>query len=248
MSTALDDANLVILIALEGATGPELRRQGGVSPGVERAVGLHDARAVGVLPAAGPLVDVLGALALLDAVGYLRALLDGEPERALLAPVVGVDEAGHDGGAAERRAVLPPLKGLVAEEPVPLAVVGVPDRQVVEDGVGGVLVLEAEDVVRALESGVADRLAAAGKRLLGEPLGVAVQGLLNANTERARDLVGRVGPDVLDVVAEAVVGSVTGGLLRVELSGLPGPGTTLNRAVNRCISTSTGLTDILTRY
>ena len=233
MGTALDDANLMVLVTLEGSARAELGRQRSVSPGVERAVGLHDAGAVGVLPAAGAPVDVLGALALLDAIrGSVLTLFCREPERALLAPVVGVDEARDDGRATERRAVLPPLKGLVAQEPVPLAVVEVADRQVVEDGVGGVLVLEAEHVVLALETGVPDRLAGAREGLLGEPLGVAVESLLNADAERTGNLVGRVGPDVLDVVAEAVVGGVAGGLLRVELGGLPAPGTTLDRAVD----------------
>lgn len=79
---------------------------------------------------------------------------------------------------------------LIAEEPVPLAVVGVVHRQVVENGVGSVLVLEAENIILALESIVARRLARARKRFLDEPLGVSVEGLLDANTERSRDLVG----------------------------------------------------------
>lgn len=112
VSTALDDANLVVLVALEGTTGSELGRQGNVSPGIKGTIGLHDARAVGVLPAARPLVDVLGALALLDAVGGVGALLGGEPQRTLLAPVVGVDEARDNGGAAKRGAILPPFEAV----------------------------------------------------------------------------------------------------------------------------------------
>ena len=111
-----------------------------------------------------------------------------------------------------------------------------------ENGVGSVLVLGAENVILALESVVARRLAGARKRFLDEPLGVSVEGLLDANTERPRDLVGRVGPDVLDVVAEAVVRVVTGDLFRVELGGLPAPGAALNGTADNW-STSICLAD-----
>lgn len=41
---------------------------------------------------------------------------------------------------------MPPFEGLIAEHPVPLAVAGVVDSEVSEEGVGGVLLLEAEGV------------------------------------------------------------------------------------------------------
>jgi hypothetical protein len=59
--------------------------------------------------------------------------------------------------------------------------------------------------------------------LLLDEFGVAVQSLGQADTSRAWNLVGRVGPDVLHKVAEAVVRRVTGVLDGVELGRLPLP-------------------------
>lgn len=89
------------------------------------------------------------------------------------------------------------------------------------DRVGCVQCLKAVCIVGALEVAVA--LTVPGKLKFREPLGIPVQGLGQADSLGAGDGVGGVGPDVLDVVAELVVGVVSQRLGGVKLPRLPLP-------------------------
>ena len=107
VGAAGDEVDRVLRGALEGASRAEDGADGGVAPGVELAVGLDEALGVLDAPAAGPLVELLDRLVLLQAVAAL-----GEEQRALGLPVVDVDEARHKAGAALGAAVLPPLEAV----------------------------------------------------------------------------------------------------------------------------------------
>jgi len=181
---------------------------------------------VHVLPAVRVAIDILLSAALGDAV--LGAVGRGrEVQSALADPVVGVDEAGDDGGTIARRAVLPVAEGLVARHPKPLAGDGVAEAGVGEHGVGGVVGVEAVGVELALE--VAEALAVAGEEVVFGPGCVAFEGFLQTDTRGAGDdgvggecAVGAVadltGVDVFDVVAPFEEAGVA-----VELVALPKP-------------------------
>lgn len=221
-----------ILGAHERAIGPQIRRHAGLAPRVELAVDVDQALRVHVVPAVRVAVDILFGAALGDTV--FSAIGRGrEVQSALADPVVGVDEAGDDGGTVARRAVLPVAEGLVARHPDPLAGDGVAEGGVGEHGVGSVVGVEAVGVELAGE--VAEALAVAREEVGFGPGCVAFESLFQADTLGAGDggvggegAVGAVadlaGMDVLDVVAPVEEAGVA-----VELVTLPEPGAVLER-------------------
>jgi hypothetical protein len=232
MEPARHDLHRNILRALQGSIGPQIRRHAGLAPRVELAVDVDQTLRVHIVPAVGVAVDVFFGAALGDAV--LGAVGRGREVQAALAdPVVCVDEAGDDGRAIARRAVLPVAEGLVARHPDPLAGDGVAEGGVGEHGVGSVVGVEAVGVELAGE--VAEALAVAWEEVVLGPGGVAFEGFLETDAAGAGDggvggegAVGAVadlaGVDVLDVVAPVEEAGVA-----VELVTLPEPGAVLER-------------------
>jgi hypothetical protein len=96
-----------LLRRLNRPSRPELARQRRVPPRIMLPISVHRACGVGHIPPARPAIHVARQLALGDGVATLR-----EVQRALVAPVLGGDEAGDEGWAEERGAVLPPLKAV----------------------------------------------------------------------------------------------------------------------------------------
>lgn len=134
-----------ILGAHKRTVGSQIRRHAGLAPRVELAVDVDQTLRVHVVPAVRVAVDVLFGAALGDTV--LGAVGRGREVQAALAdPVIGVDEAGDDGGTIARRAVLPVAEGLVASHPDPLARDGVAEGGVGKHGVGGVVGVQAVGV------------------------------------------------------------------------------------------------------
>lgn len=226
VETAGHNLHRNILGALQRSIRPQIRRHASLAPRVELAVDVDQTLRVHILPAISVAIDILLSAALSDAV--LGAVGRGrEVQSALADPVVGVDEAGDDGGTIARRAVLPVAEGLVARHPDPLAVDGVAQAGVGEHGVGGVVCVEAVGVELALE--VAEALAVAREEVVLGPGCVAFEGFLQTDTRSAGDggvggegSVGAVadlaGVDVLDVVAPFEEAGVA-----VELVALPKP-------------------------
>lgn len=209
----------------EGTAGAEFGRHGGILPRVELAVRPDEPGRVGE-PPARVRIDVVHRLPLGMPVGEVA--LGREEQRALPLPVLGRHEARDDGRAVRRRAVLPEVEGLVAQEPVPLPVDGVVDGDVGVDGRGGVVRVEAGQVRGVAPVAVAG--AVVGQEDLARPAGVAVEGLLEADAGWGGRSGGGVGGrpgGVLDVVAELVEAGVAG----VELVALPEPGAVFEGAV-----------------
>lgn len=94
----LDDEDGRIRRAVHGTAGAERRRHGLGSPGVVLAVDVDEAGGVDNLPAGGLLDDLLGGLALLQAV--LEAVGVGEEVGALVAQGLGGEELGDEARVA----------------------------------------------------------------------------------------------------------------------------------------------------
>lgn len=138
--------------ANQRAAGSKLATNTARPPRIEFPICIYDASGgfgvFGEVPPFGDVVDGVDGQG--GVVGWGGAEGEGwgggEVEGALALPVLRGDEAGDDGGDGGGGAVLPVGEGFVAEEPKPLAVVGVGDCEVGVHWVGGVVGVEAADV------------------------------------------------------------------------------------------------------
>lgn len=108
VGSAREDANGRLGGRLERTAGAEVGGDCGGLPGVQAAVGPHEAGGVDVVPAAGAVVEHLGGLAAVDADNVVA--LGREEEAALSLDLVGGAEVGDDVGLVVGQGSLPPLE------------------------------------------------------------------------------------------------------------------------------------------